>query len=126
MDLLTQLAISAGVGLAVGAIVTAISGTRNARMLFSLMAGMVGALLGAGGLLLAEPNMSQVAVVGLATVFGAVGALLQEVVALMIQVQREPAQTKMPVYEVKTPNYKIEDLETTIIRIKKSREAMPG
>jgi hypothetical protein len=126
MYFLNELAISAGVGLAVGAIVTAISGTRNARMLFSLLAGMAGAVLGAGGLLLADPNMGHVAVVGLATVFGAVGALLQEVVALIIQVQREPTQTKMPVYEVKTPNYKIEDLETTIIRIKKSREAMPG
>jgi hypothetical protein len=126
MYFLIELAISAGVGLAVGALVTALSGTRNARMLFSLLAGMVGALLGAGGLLLADPNMGHVAIVGLAAVFGAVGALLQEVVALMIQVQREPAQSKMPVYEAKTPNYKIEDLETTIIRIKKSREAMSG
>lgn len=126
MELVTELATSAAVGLAVGAIVTALSGTRNRRMVFSLLAGMVGALLGAGGLLLAEPNMSHVAVVGLAAVFGAVGALLHEVVALMLQVRDEPAEPKMPVYEVKTPNYKIEDLETTIIRIKKSREAMMG
>jgi hypothetical protein len=125
MDIMTALAISAGIGLVVGAIVTLISGTRNTRMVISLFAGMIGALIGAGGLLLAEPSVNVLAVMGLATVFAAVGALIHEVVVLMLQVRREPSQPEVPVYEAKTPSYKIEDLETTIIRIKQSRQAIP-
>jgi hypothetical protein len=93
-------------------------------MVISLFAGMIGAMLGAAGLLLAEPSISTMAVAGLAAVFGAVGALIHEVVVLLTQIRQEPSKPEVPVYEVKTPSYKIEDLETTIIRIKKSREAI--